>query len=215
VYSFVPQPAQDIVKNAVFRKPAFTATTTTPHQASPLDNLPDALRQVSLPSPDGLLKGMVAFLDKSSEALTASFQSLLSTLQKALETVDLPTGILQEFADKMNSALAAFVASHPELQPLYNGIQQQFQKLSLQDVPSSVVIAVSALVSYSVISSLLTLNQEPPPLQPYPQGKYNATSARAYFDDHFLDVIQRGLEVATNSLGFGLSLLSDYVKYVI
>jgi hypothetical protein len=76
------------------------------------------------------------------------------------------------------------------------------------------VVGVSALVSYTIISSLLLWGKEAPPSQPYPDGKYNATSARAYFDDNFLQVIARGIEVATNSLGFGIGILQDYLKYV-
>ena len=172
------------------------------------------LPDVSVPSLDGLVQNVVATLDKSFEALKESFQTLLSALQSALESANLPTEVLQEFASKLESAFSSFVASHPELQPLYNSIQEQIQKVSLDNVPTSVVIAVSAVISYSIISSLLSLGQDAAPSQPYPNGKYNATSARAYFDSHPLDVIARGIQVATKSLGFGISLLQDYAKYV-
>lgn len=220
VHSFVPQQfAQDLVRNAVFRKPAFmdTVTATPPQVSNLLDNLPDALRQISLPSPDGLVKDVVAFFEKATASLQESCQTLIATLQEALESANLPTEVLQEFVDKVNTALSAFVTSHPEIQSLYNTFQQQLQKLPVQldNLPPGIVIALSAIVSFTVISSLLSFGQEPPPSQPYPTGRYNATSARAYFDDHVLDVIQRGLQVATTSLGFGISILSDYVKYVI
>jgi len=218
VHAFSPQTSfSNVAKNAVFRKPAFTATQQT-STSNPMEGitLPEMkLPDVSLPSsPDGLVRDVVAILDKSSESLKTAFQTLVSTLQSALESANLPTEVLQEYVDKIQTALSSFVASHPEIQPLYNTIQEQFNKIHLNDAPSGVVIALSALISYSVISSILSLGQDPAPSQPYPDGKYNATSARAYFDDHVTDVIARGIQVATKSLGFGISLLQDKVKYV-
>ena len=216
VDAFSPQNAAEVAKNAIFRKPAFTApSVSNPFDKLPAINLPDvSLPSVSLPSTDGMIQDMSDFLNQSSDSLTVPFQKLVSNLQNELQKANLPTEALQEFASKIQAAVSSFVASHPELEPLYSNIQTQLTKIQLDNLPATVVVGVSALVSYTVISSLLSLGKEAPPSQPYPDGKYNATSARAYFDDNFLQVIARGIEVATNSLGFGMGILQDYLKYV-
>jgi hypothetical protein len=56
------------------------------------------------------------------------------------------------------------------------------------------------------------MGQEPPPSRPYPNDKYDPITARAYFDIRPGNVLKRGLEVATTSVGFGLNLLIDYAK---
>lgn len=216
---FSPQHAAQVGKNALFQKPTFVASSSS----SFTDKLSDfkfpeidvALPDISLPSSaDGFVKEMINSLKQSTDSLQASVQSLVSSLENAFESANIPTNALQEPVDKLQSVLRDFVAAHPKLEPLYNTIQEQLSKISFEGIPSSVVILVSAVVSYFIISSLLSLGQEPAPSQPYPNSKYNSTTARAYFDERPDMVIARGIQVAAKSLGFGTSLLLDYAKYV-
>lgn len=200
VHSFVPSHVKNT--NVVYR-------TFSPRYASPFDSLPN----VQLP--DLSLPDLTANLDKLS--LSDSFQTLLSTVTDKLQTLEIPNVVLQEtfenLAQEWNAALAVFVSRHPDIQPLVESIQQQLQNIGIEgSAMPSVLIAVSGLVSFSLVNAVLTMGQEPPPSRPYPNEKYDAVTARAYFDSHLGHVLKRGLEVATTSVGFGLNLLLDYAK---
>lgn len=210
IHAFSPQHAATVAKNAILTKPAFLSAPNN----NPLDGIKLPVSSVDTTSIDGLVKEMQTLLQTSSDSLTQSLSTLVSSLESALQKADLPVPVLEESVQKLQNALNQFLSTHPELQPIYNGIQQQVEKLSLDQVPSSVILIVSAVLTYSIISSLLSTS-DAPPTSPYPTGKYNATSARAYFDTEPLQVIQRGIQVTTNSLGFGISLLVDYAKYVV
>ena len=136
---------------------------------------------------------------------------MTDTLQVAIPAVALEE-VLQQIAQDWNAAFAKFMATHPNLQPIYSDVQQQLQRVGLEFKASPlVVVAVSAIITYSILMALISVTEEPPPSEPYPDGKYNATSARIYFDRNPGRVIQRGLSVATNSVGFALGLLQDFI----
>lgn len=82
----------------------------------------------------------------------------------------------------------------------------------LNNIPAPVGILLSAGFTYTLLTSLLTLNADPPPSSPYPLKKYDAASARAYFDSKLNQVVGRALEVGFLSARFGLDLALDYVK---
>lgn len=105
----------------------------------------------------------------------------------------------------------------PTIGPILNEIQTNFQKLSpiigeeLASLPPSVGILASAGITYGIISTTLSIGEGPPPSSPYPLGRYDPSSARAYFDKRPLEVISRAVEIASISTKFGLGLLKDYL----
>ena len=151
-----------------------------------------------------------------SEIITGALDSLTSTLvlfQSTLESVDAPVlQALHEISTNLQSAIQAYLLEHPSYQPYYKSITDQIKTFSLDGTSPSLIILASTVVTYVVVSSILSLGQMPPPLQPYPLQRYDASSARAYFDRRLPKVIARGLEIATTSLGFGLALLRDFYK---
>lgn len=112
--------------------------------------------------------------------------------------------------------------SNPTLGPVVSLIQSKITSLSPllgEQISSSttglqptVALLSSAIITYSVTSSLLNMNEGPPPSSPYPLGKYNPSTARVYFDTRLNEVVGRGLQIASQSLVFGLALLSDKLK---
>lgn len=151
-----------------------------------------------------------------SEIISGALDSLTSALalfQSTLESVDAPVlQALQVISTNLQLAVQAYLLEHPSYQPFYRSIIDQTNAVSFHGTSPSMVILASTVVTYAIFSSILSLGQIPPPLQPYPLQRYDASSARAYFDRRLPKVIARGLEIATTSLGFGLGLLQDYSK---
>jgi hypothetical protein len=222
VHSFVPlhvKNTNDVASRAFISRYA-TLFDNLPNVQLPDISLPSVqLPDISLPNlqfPDISLPHLSASLDKLS--LGDSIQTLVSTVSDKLKTLTIPDAVLRDTFEKLaqesNAALALFVSRHPEIQRLVETIQKQLQNIGIDNaaVSPSVVVAVSALVSVSLVNAVLSIGQEPPPSQPYPNEKYDAVAAKAYFDKRLGDVLLRGLEVATTSVGFGLNILQDYAR---
>ena len=79
------------------------------------------------------------------------------------------------------------------------------------DLPPSVTLLIASYVTYSVVNTLLSFGQEPPPNSPYPLNKYDPVAARKYFDDKWGLVVKRAIEVSFLSGTFLSSLALDYV----
>jgi hypothetical protein len=225
VYSFIPSHVKSTNNVASW---AFA-----PRYVTPLDSLPDVkLPDISLPNvqlpdlllpylqfPDISLPDLTASLDKLS--LGDSIQTLVSTVSDKLKTLEIPDAVLSDafknLAQESNAALAVFLSRHPEIQALVETIRKQLENagIDVAAISPNVAVAVSALVSVFLVNAVLTIGQEAPPSQPYPNGRYDAVTAKAYFDKRLGDVLLRGLEVATSSVGFGLNLLQDYARYVL
>jgi hypothetical protein len=175
-----------------------------------------------------LANDLISFFDPINEKLSTGFRESLTGLldefsstvteaQSALARVDAPVlQAFQELATRFEGALQVYLLDHPSYQPLYNSVSEQLAKqwstVSYEGTSPSVIVFVSTVVTYSLVSSILSIGQLPPPSQPYPLQRYDAATARAYFDRRLTKVVARGLEIATASLGFGLGLLQDYVK---
>lgn len=175
-----------------------------------------------------LAKDLISFFDPINEKLATEFResltgvldqfsSTVTQVQSVLATVDAPVlKAFQELTTTLEGALQAYLVDHPTYQPLYNTLSEllakQLSSVSHESTSPSVIILVSTVVTYSLVSSILSIGQLPPPSQPYPLQRYNAATARAYFDRRLPKVVARGLEIATTSLGFGLGLLQDYVR---
>jgi hypothetical protein len=133
----------------------------------------------------------------------------LAALKEQVETLD--ADILAKFDGIARSLEAGLLSDYPTIQPLYEKVTALAAPLIAQP---SLSIAVSAVVSYLLVSQILSFGKPAPPSQPYPMGKYDPISARAYFDERPLQVVTRGLQIAFLSLQFGLSLLKDQTEYV-
>ena len=104
------------------------------------------------------------------------------------------------------------ITDYPKLSPYMDSLKNLLAP-ALQS--PSLTILVSALLTYTVVSSVLSWDRGPPPSQPYPAGKYDPIAARAYFDNKLHLVVGRGLEILVQSLQFGLRLLQDKIRYVL
>lgn len=215
--AFVPGGAP----RALARRPAATSSAATAFSGSKLHALPSQAPEVATKA----VGDLITFFDSINEKLTGSFQSTLSdflqTLTKsATEITQLSNKldpsvlkVLSETSDKANAALLDLLTQYPALRPAYDVVQNQLHSISgLNGAPAPVSLLISSVVTYTVVSSILSIGQAAPPSNPYPLQRYDAAAARAYFDARFPLVIKRGLEIAIASLGFGLSVLKDYVK---
>lgn len=183
------------------------------------------------------LVDVVQFLDSINQRLEDTFQSTLrqgldAATQSATEIQHLATELAQ-VADKLDpvvmdklqqatsvvtEALQNLLVQYPTLRPAYDAVTQTLQRLpetilpGLQSTPPTVILLISSVLTYTIVSSFLSLAKAPAPTNPYPLKRYDAAAARAYFDRQFPMVLRRGLEIATASLGFGLKLLRDSIK---
>mmetsp|Transcript_11015 Transcript_11015/g.15516 ORF Transcript_11015/g.15516 Transcript_11015/m.15516 type:complete len:943 (-) Transcript_11015:103-2931(-) len=155
--------------------------------------------------------------------LESTETKVLSTVLQDVKDVDVTiVSSLDQMGSTITKLLLDLIDKQPnrdEFMELYNKVQSTVQDVLPQslttnagDIPAPLLVLGSALASYTIISSLLSLNNPPPSTRPYPLGKYDPVTARAYFDQRLDRVIQRGLEIAINSLTFGVGLLSDYAS---
>lgn len=141
--------------------------------------------------------------------------------------VALPLVTAQQYASQLSSVVQEFLSStdaallqDPTVGPILLSLQTKVQQLSMvllgpqQElvIPPTVGILSSAFATYVILSTVLSMGKGPPPSSPYPLGRYDPNSARAYFDQRPLSMLQRGLEIASLSVGFGLKLLQDKMK---
>jgi hypothetical protein len=134
----------------------------------------------------------------------------LGPLKEQIQSLD--ADILAKLDQVARSLEAGLLTDYPTIQPLYEKVTAWTAPL-LASHPS-LSIALSTVVSYLLVSQMLSFGQAPPPLAPYPMGKYDPITARAYFDQRPLQVLTRGLEIAVLSLQFGVQLLKDKIEYV-
>lgn len=81
----------------------------------------------------------------------------------------------------------------------------------LSVVPLVLSIFASTIITYVIV--ITTLSQQAfSPSRPYPTNKYDALTARVYFDRRPLLVLLRALQIGSRSLQFGLSLLLDQLQ---
>jgi len=110
---------------------------------------------------------------------------------------------VEQLASQVQDGL---ITDYPNLTPYFDRLQTILAP-ALQS--PSLTLLVSALLTYTVVSSILSWDRGPPPSQPYPAGKYDPIAARAYFDNKVYMVVSRGLEILVQSLQFGMRLLQD------
>jgi hypothetical protein len=135
----------------------------------------------------------------------------LSALKAQMATLD--ASILAKLDSVARGLETGLLKDYPSVQPLYEKVTAVMTPL-LASHPS-LTIALSTAISYQLVSQILSIGQAPPPAMPYPDGKYDPATARAYFDQRPLQVAARGLQIAVLSLQFGLGLLKDKIEYVL
>lgn len=143
--------------------------------------------------------------------LTALPKLELGALKEQIGQLD--ADILSKLEGFARSLEAGLLTDYPSVQPIYQKVTAVVAPLVASQ--PSLTLAVSAVVSYLLVSQILTWGKAPPPTRPYPLGSYDALSARAYFDQRPLQVVTRGLQIVVLSLQFGLSVLKDKMEYVL
>ena len=166
-----------------------------------------------------LVNGLFSDLSARLEAGAVTLPSLPDKLPD-LPSVQGLQDLRQQFIDLDESVIAtvnqwanqlqdSVTTDYPQLAPYLNGLQALLAP-TLQS--PSLTLVVSALLTYTIVSSLLNWDRSPPPSQPYPSGRYDPIAARAYFDTKWPVVVARGLEILVQSLQFGLTLLQDKLR---
>jgi hypothetical protein len=162
------------------------------------------------------LQGVVGGLDKFNFEINDEYQTILKSLLSQVQTVLSEESTLQieftSYATKLSQEIDQWLLQqNPAAEAVYQQVLSQLRALTI-DTPEA--FALSALVTYFVISSVLTWGQPPPPSKPYPLQRYDPVAAQVYFDGKAVEAVSRALAIAAKSLGFALSLLKDKVEYV-
>ena len=107
------------------------------------------------------------------------------------------------------------------LEELQSSLMQSFPgldqllKLNINTSPTlspAFTLFLSTIVTYVLVVNALPLPQASSPSRPYPMNKYDANTARIYFDRRPFLVTLRALTIASRSLQFGFSLLLDQIQ---
>jgi hypothetical protein len=162
------------------------------------------------------LREVVGGLDKVNFEINDKYQTILKSLLSQVQTVLSEESTLQTeftlYATKLSEEIDRWLLQqNPAAEALYQQVLSQLRALTI-DSPE--VFALSTLVTFFVMSSVLTWGQPPPSSKPYPLQRYDPVGAQVYFDGKSVEAVSRALQIAAKSLGFALSLLKDKVEYV-
>jgi hypothetical protein len=155
-----------------------------------------------------LLSTLDSFDVINAEMYSKIFSLPIETLQKIIST---SIDAAKTYATNIDEGLL----SDPSIGPILTTLQNKAMLLSpiigseLASLPPTVGILASAGITYGIIATVLSIGEGPPPSSPYPLGRYDPSSARAFFDKRPLDVISRGVEIASISTKFALAVLKD------
>jgi len=155
-------------------------------------NLPDIGSKISLPDitlpTDIISLPQISSLDEISNQIINTIQSYEVIADKQLTTLLGPSWATIKISTT----------------PIFN-------KLIHPDLPPSITLLLASYITYSIVSTILSFGQEPPPNKPYPKNKYDAIAARRYFDGKWGLVLSRAIQVSYLSGTFFSSLAVDYV----
>ena len=169
-----------------------------------------------------MVSNMARFLLSILDNIESAQGSLTSNIVNDIPTETL-RGVVSsaiETAKSLTLTIDDALLSTPALGPILSAIQKKAVALSpivgeeLGQLPPSVGILASSIITYTIMSTAFSIGQEPPESSPYPLGRYDPNAARRYFDRRIGEVVARGLEIAIQSSKFGVSILSDYLRYV-
>lgn len=79
----------------------------------------------------------------------------------------------------------------------------------LESTNYPLTLGLTTIISTVIVSAVLRIGDEPPPSMPYPRGRYDPATSRAYFDRRLPIVVSRAFSILFNSLRFGLQILKD------
>mmetsp|Transcript_22063 Transcript_22063/g.47986 ORF Transcript_22063/g.47986 Transcript_22063/m.47986 type:complete len:908 (+) Transcript_22063:257-2980(+) len=168
------------------------------------------------------VKAAGAAVSDGSSISLPDFGSIVEKLSSALDISNLPS---VSSASELSAAIVTVVQTYETLvdDKLTNSIvgdawssaKEQIgpllEKMIHPDLPPSVTLLIASYVTYSVINTILSFGQEPPPNSPYPMNKYDPVSARKYFDGKWGLVVSRAIQVSFLSGTFLSGLALDYV----
>ena len=199
------------------KKPSLASAFSSRHgtalrldQSDVLNGLKEAFAGV-----DNGFKNVVGSLDKVNIAINEESRELLRNFLGHVQTVlEGESALQQEFLKYVTTFSKEIdqwlLVQNPEVDRVLRNTLGQLSSITL-NTPEA--IALTTVVTYFVISSVLTWGQPPPPSKPYPQQRYDPVAAQAYFDGRSAEVATRALQIAFKSLRFGIRLLQDYARY--
>ena len=173
----------------------------------------------------GVLDGAAQPLKLAADGLDGFNQQLFGEFQTALQSTlgEVQTLLVGEeqlqaevlfYATKLSDTIDQWLLEqNPAAQQIYQQVLSQVQSVASTvggDVP--LTLALSAVVTYFAVTSILTWGQAPPPSQPYPLKRYDPLAAKLYFDNRSIEALSRGLQISLKSLGFGIGLLKDKIE---
>lgn len=137
---------------------------------------------------------------------TKIIQEQINALQTQISIFD--DKVIQQITTTASQFQLRLMNDYPQLTPWLH-------KLSLPtlQITSGITLVMASVLTLVFTASLVDYYQKGPS-QPYPNGRYDADSARAYFDRRFPIVLQRGFTILLQSLQFGFCVASDIVLYV-
>lgn len=137
---------------------------------------------------------------------TTVLQEQIIALRTQIDLMD--AKVIQEITAIATKLQSIVVNEYPQMSPLVLKIQNILEP-QLQ-ITSGITLLVASVLSLMFAGSLFDYYQRGPS-KPYPTGRYDAESARAYFDRRLPVVMARGLSILLQSLQFGVGVLSDIV----
>lgn len=180
---------------------AATATSTSTAASIPSPQTSDATAVANVDFAEifaNVARAFTSLEDRAVDVATAT----LTTIQAYESSLDLRLTSDPAFGEAWTSVKAAIapllasLPSHPDL----------------GNVPPSVALILASYVTYSIVSTVLSFGDEPPPASPYPMNRYDPTSARRYFDGRWNLVVGRTIQVSLLSGAFLIGILADYLK---
>ena len=165
-------------------------------------------------SVDDVLKNVVSNLDKINLAVNEKTEGLLRVFLSQVQTVLREGTVIQQtFATYTTSVLKEIdqwlITQNPMVESFFRQIVDQ---LGSTNINTPEVVGITTIITYFVVTSILTWDEAPPPSKPYPLQRYDPVAAQAYFDGRTVEFVSRALEIAIKSLKFGLKVLQDQIR---
>ena len=175
------------------------------------DSLIDVLSDVKT-SLDGVIGGLDALNSLIDSNYENSLKSVLGELKDIFNQEQELQAEFSKYATKLSNEIDQWLLTqNPMVESLYKQVLSQITSLTI-NLDSPEALAISAFVTYTVVSSAITWGQAPPPSKPYPLQRYDPIAAQVFFDGKPVQAIARGLEISLKSLTFAVSLLKDKVQ---
>jgi hypothetical protein len=174
----------------------------------------DTMQQIVEKSPQQIPKSdLLPFLQTLASERSIDWQSLLAQIRMSLDSLD--AQIVEQVQAQWTEWQTLLSSRWPEVQPVLDQILALLQPLLQQQSPLFTLVlstVLSFLLVRTVIQGFTANNNNNNLLSPYPDGKYDPVTARAYFDRRPLQVLTRAMEIGLASLQFGSKVLFDMMQ---